>query len=329
MRVVADFGRFFVPLRNGRGPVRESSILVEELRRLLRVIFDSEQISQIVVLVLSLLSCLADDADGLLSLSTERVLELAATLEASAIADPTASAMSFAPVADGTTLPRRAIESVAAGSAAGVAVLVGSAEDEWTLLSLMDPTLPNIDDAGVVSRNAARFGEATARNLFDRYRRVRSARGAPSAAWDIFNALETDRFFRIPALRLAEAQRAHSPQVYSYLFNWRSPALDGKLGACHALELPFLFGVHNASPEMRAFSGTGPAADALATAVQDAWLAFARTGDPSCGSVGTVPAYDTERRATLVLGEKCGVQDAPHEADRAIWDGVADELLGG
>ena len=52
----------------------------------------------------------------------------------------------------------------------------------------------------------------------------------------------TDFRFRIPAIRWAEAQSQHQSQVFSYLFTYRSPAMGGILGACHALEIPFVFG---------------------------------------------------------------------------------------
>ena len=75
-------------------------------------------------------------------------------------------------------------------------------------------------------------------------------------------AIETDRIFRMPGLRLAETQAAHDARVYSYLFTWRSPMIGGMFGACHALELGFVFGTHG-DPGMADFSGSGPAADAL------------------------------------------------------------------
>jgi para-nitrobenzyl esterase len=69
------------------------------------------------------------------------------------------------------------------------------------------------------------------------------------------------------------------------------------------------------------FFGSGPKADALSEAMQDAWLAFAKTGDPSCESLGKVPEYD-KNRATIIFGEECTVQEAPYEIERKAWDKV-------
>ena len=71
----------------------------------------------------------------------------------------------------------------------------------------------------------------------------------------------------------------------------------------------------------RDFSGAGPAADALERNTQDAWLSFARTGDPSHETLGKWPAYG-ESRQTMILGERCSVEEAPFEAERSSWDGV-------
>ena len=144
----------------------------------------------------------------------------------------------------------------------------------------------------------------------------------PTTPPELFSAIQTDRVFRIPAIRLAEAQQQNNQPAYNYLFTWRSPMFGGILGACHALELGFLWGTYEEN-----FSGSGPAADALARNIQDAWLAFARTGNPSCESLGTWPAYGG-RRETMILGEKCSVEKALYEEERRIWDSIPDTISG-
>jgi carboxylesterase type B len=62
-----------------------------------------------------------------------------------------------------------------------------------------------------------------------------------ATAGDLLEAIFTDWFFRIPAIRLAEARVASSAATYMYEFAWRSPQFDKRLGACHALEIPFVF----------------------------------------------------------------------------------------
>jgi para-nitrobenzyl esterase len=95
--------------------------------------------------------------------------------------------------------------------------------------------------------------------------------------------------------------------------------MRGALGACHALEIPFVFGTL-ANPGVDKFAGSGPDADKLSTQMMDAWLAFARTGDPNHdGASVEWPAYDVDRRATMVFGPDTHVEDAPYDEERALW----------
>lgn len=270
------------------------------------------------------------DADALRRTSPEQLLDASARLIGGLTAsDPDIGGMPLAPVADGKEIPRRAIDSVRSGSAAGVAVLVGSTLEEWKLFAGMDPAIFTLDDARLAKRLGSRMEARRAKLLIDRYRKARLERGAEASAAELFAALETDRVFRMPAIRLAESQLAHDARVYSYLFTWASPVAGGALGSCHALELPFVFGTHAMNDGMKGFAGSGPAADSLATAIQDSWLAFARTGDPSNDSVGKLDPYEPERRCTLVLGRECGARSAPYDAERAAWDDMPDDGIGG
>ena len=103
--------------------------------------------------------------------------------------------------------------------------------------------------------------------------------------------------------------------------------MGGVLGSCHALELGFVFGT-NHLPGMTGFAGTGPAVEKLATQMQDAWLAFARSGDPSCESVGSWAAYTEARRPTMVFGASTGLEDAPRDEERRAWDAAHDRIFG-
>jgi para-nitrobenzyl esterase len=79
---------------------------------------------------------------------------------------------------------------------------------------------------------------------------------------------------------------------------------------------------------MADFSGAGPDADALAENTMDAWLAFARNGDPSSKGIGRWPAYTVADRTTALLGARCTVERAPLEDERAAWSAVPKHLYG-
>jgi para-nitrobenzyl esterase len=135
----------------------------------------------------------------------------------------------------------------------------------------------------------------------------------------------TDHTFFIPAARLLESQAAHAP-VFGYRFDWTSPMMDGALGACHALELGFMFGtlrVKGAAP----FFGSGKAAEDVSNAMMDAWIAFAKTGDPS--GDGSWPRYDAAKRATMIFGDgQPHTTSAPNEERRRAWENVPAVKIG-
>jgi para-nitrobenzyl esterase len=160
---------------------------------------------------------------------------------------------------------------------------------------------------------------ANAQRLLELYRGERAERAESTAARELFYAVLSDLFLRVPAARLAQA---HAGAAWMYLFAWRSPLRGGAYGACHAIDLPFTFGNLDA-PGIAEFAGSGPAAENLAREWMDAWIAFARDGDPSHAGIGPWPRYTRERRTTMLFGERSGAVDAPREAERAAWDALA------
>jgi para-nitrobenzyl esterase len=123
-------------------------------------------------------------------------------------------------------------------------------------------------------------------------------------------------------MRQAELHAAHTPQTYVYLFAWRSPARDGRLGAAHTLEIPFVFGRLD-DPDMGPLTGQGAAVQRLSERMMDAWIAFARTGHPATAALPAWPAYTVDRRATMVFDESVTLVDAPLDAERAVWTSYA------
>jgi para-nitrobenzyl esterase len=244
-------------------------------------------------------------AGDLFDLPTERLLSAQVAVSVDVRRDDIGAG--FQPWIDGDVLSLQAVDGLAAGSAAGVPFLVGTNEHEMNLWRVLEPGLRRLDEDGLNVRVQRHVGEA-AGDLIAAYRAARPG-AAPVELWQ---AIWSDREFRIPSLRATEAQAGRAA-TYSYLFTWPSPAPG--IGSCHGLELPFLFGTLD-SQGADAFAGSGPAAEALATTIQDAWLAFVRTGDPGW------PSYDLTARSTMVLGAECGVIDDPSGVERLAWDGL-------
>jgi para-nitrobenzyl esterase len=209
------------------------------------------------------------------------------------------------PAIDDTTLLELPRDAVASGSAAGVRLLTGTNEHEMTLFQILDPSLTDLDDAQMVERLRP-WTEDPARVL--RAYRAASPDATPRQMW---LALTTDGVFRVPAIRLVEAQLPHSA-AWMYRFAWETPAFGGALRSTHALEIPFAF--DNLDKNTEGVTGNGPERQVIADTMHRAWIAFARTGDPGW------PAYDNERRATMRFDVESAVVEDPEGPQRAAWD---------
>lgn len=235
----------------------------------------------------------------------ELALEVATTQDAARFGETVANGMLFEPVIDGTLLTKRPIDAIAAGAGRQAQVLLGTTSEEWRFFIVPNRIIDYITEA-----HAVRLATARGLNPTEALALYRAA--APNATvGDMYAALTTDWFFRIPAIRLAEA---HAVGAYLYEFAWRSPLFGGRLGSCHALEIGFVFDNldRTASPML----GDDPP-QSLARAMHQAWVRFATTGDPGW------PRYDAQHRNVMRFDADGGTLATDPEASiRRLWDGV-------
>ncbi len=232
--------------------------------------------------------------------------------------DPGQLPLPFLPVVDGAYLPRHPLEAVAEGAGAPVPLLIGTTRDVLSLFALGVRRLADLDDEGLDRWMRRAAPGADVDRLITTYRDVRAARGESVRPRDLWVAMGSDLVFRWPSLKTAAAQRKHQSNTFVYLFTWETPAFGGELGSCHALEIPFVFGALH-RPLIAAFAGGGREAEDLSARMHHAWLAFAHTGDPSHDGIGRWPAWDDERRATMLFGPDGGVVDRPRDQELSAW----------
>lgn len=224
-------------------------------------------------------------------------------------------------VNDGEIFHEMPIDSIKAGSADGIPVIAGTTADEWRTWQAMDPAIEDLVDGRMFGRFRRMMPGWDMTDVVKAYREVLAKRHVAATPPEIYLAIMTARMFWIPTTRMLEAQGRRGNSVYSYIFTWKAPFRGGMFGAFHGIDSGFLWG--NYHPGV---VGPGPAADTLSQNMQDAWLAFARTGDPSGKGLGKWPVY-REHRETMLLGEQCGVQEAPFEEERRIWDSAPDSVF--
>jgi para-nitrobenzyl esterase len=217
----------------------------------------------------------------------------------------TLNLLPFEPVIDGDVLPGPMLERITAGSAAGVDVLVGSNRHEFRFF-LVPTGVADVADEALLAAVAAGYRLPPAG--LERYR----AASAGASPGEVMTEIATDWFYRIPAMRLAEAV----PGSHVYEFGWEAPT--NGLGACHYAEVSFVF---DTLTDAGAAPLAGPAPPrALAAEMHRAWVAFAATGDPGW------PAYLPGRRTVARFG--AGVDpgweavDDPRGDLRQLWDGI-------
>jgi carboxylesterase 2/para-nitrobenzyl esterase len=217
------------------------------------------------------------------------------------------SYLPWAPTVDGQTLPEAPIDRIRAGTAADIGVLVGSNTEETRLFLLSDGSIDRITEE-ILSALAMAYG-LSAEGLAS-YRAMYPGAGAG----ELLSKIQTDWYWRIPALRMADAHASTArAATYMYEFAWRSPQLGGRLGAAHSVEIPFVFDTLGLGTEP--MLGPNPPR-VLADTMHAAWVAFATTGNPGW------PKYDLNRRATMRFDVTTAVVDDPLAKQRTLWQGV-------
>jgi para-nitrobenzyl esterase len=233
--------------------------------------------------------------------------------------DPGMLPLPFLPVIDGTFLPRHPLRAVEQGAASGVDLLIGTNRDELALFGLGRPEMSALDEPALVRWASNAAPDVPSDELLATYRAERASRGEAIDPHAVMVAAGSDEVFRWPSLQLAAAQEAQGVGTFVYLFDWESPAFGGVLGACHALELPFVFGVVHV-PAVQLFTGSGPAVDTLSRQMQQSWLAFARSGDPSHAELEGWATWNPQQRSTMIFGARTGLVDRPRDPELSVWE---------
>jgi len=205
----------------------------------------------------------------------------------------------FLPVFGDDVLPEPPLAALAKGAGAKIDMLIGTNREEMNIYLVPTGVRQNIDTRAAGAMLAALAPRA--REILSAYGLERTPRPG-----DALTTALTDLVFRLPARQFAAAHRG---RTYLYEFGWRSPACDGALGACHALELPFVFKSLATCRGPQGIAGMDPPED-VAQRAHQVWVdAISRGHFPW-------PEYDAKMQNCLALetGEVRRDEDMPAAA---------------
>lgn len=215
------------------------------------------------------------------------------------------------PVVDGRSLPAHPFDPAATEISRDIPLIIGTNKDEQTLFLAADPQFGKMTADEVRKRFDTAAG-AKAQAAFDLYRSLRP--NDPPTYW--LTSLTTDMGARGQSIREAERKAAQrAAPVFMYRLDWETPIMGGALRAPHGLDTPLVFDNARTSP---ALLGTGPEPEQIAADMAQAWINFARSGNPSRAGLAW-PHYEAATRQTMIFDAPSHVVADPDGERRQFW----------
>ena len=261
-----------------------------------------------------------DRAGLLLEWPLDRILAAQSDYVAEFSRDVVGLALPFQPTVDGRLLPQPPLDLIRRGLNADVDLLVGTNLNEASFFT--EPMSGPGDDAATVEAKIRRvldqdLPDATGEVVAGYRAAVAAAIGHQPTQRQVLESLLTDRLYRQPTNRLLAARAGSAGATYAYLFTWRSPLFDGRLGACHVLEIPFVF---RQLHRIEAVSLVGEdAPQALSDWMSAAWVRFADTGIPGSAALPDWLPYGPDQRLTMELNVHPRLREDPLRELREFW----------
>lgn len=218
----------------------------------------------------------------------------------------------FGPVGDGVTIPNNPERSLKEGMAAPIPVLLGTNLDEWRLFTGFDPKWEWIRESEILP-----LAEQAFRPIWSKLR----DHVIQERSWNrtLFEQAMTQYVFTYPAIAFAESHAKQGAPVWMYRFDYSATGYDGRLKACHALEIPFVWNSIQ-HPETVDLTGSDPHRYELARQMHLAWIAFAHRGNPNIAELPDWPNYDADSRTTMLFNTTNQTVNDPDRQSRKKWE---------
>jgi para-nitrobenzyl esterase len=222
--------------------------------------------------------------------------------------NPRADRAGWGPTVDGNLLPQHPFDPTAPPISAHIPMLIGTCLNEFTN-GINNPNVDALTEAELADRVKAMYGDRST-NIIAAY-----ARANPKAKpFDLLSFISTVSTRQNAVVQAERKAAQNAAPAYLYLFNWQTPVLDGRPKAFHCAELAFVFDNIDRCVNM---TGGGADARALAAKMSEAWIAFARTGNPNHKGLPKWPTFTADKGATMIFDNKCEVQNNPDGEPRS------------
>ncbi|MBF4633489.1 carboxylesterase/lipase family protein [Agreia pratensis] len=229
-------------------------------------------------------------------------------------------ALPFQPTIDGRVLSELPLDAVRRGVNAGVPLLVGTNRNEASFF-----TEPMAGDGESVDATEAKIAavlteevSTDARGRAADYKGVLADElGHEPRDRQVLESLLTDRLYRQPTNRLLDARASSTAKTYAYLFTWETPLFDGRMGACHVLDVPFVFRQLDRIEAVSLVGDQPP--QQLSDWMSATWVRFADTGVPLAAGLPEWVPYGPSDRSTMELNTRPTLLNDPLAGLRRFW----------
>jgi len=263
--------------------------------------------------LLASLNIQPNELDKLQNLPMAELIRAANLREPAGTAAASPRGIPWSPVVDGKFLPANPFDPVAAPSAAEVPIIIGTNRDEAGLFVAGDPRRRRLTDDELFERIQSQFGDHADR-LIGVYKKTRPE----DTPWDTYIGISSEAR-RLGCIPLAERKVVGgSAPVFMYLFTWQSDYLGYLFKSAHALEIPFAFD----TVDEALITGDRPNRYELAEMVSEAWIAFARNGNPSHSKIPEWKPFSNTNRETMILDVPCRMENDPAREELDAWKGM-------